>query len=66
MDLMTLATQTGPMIAIALYLTWWLTQKLDKKIDMIYQKLDEIKNTILTCMRCNCGGEHGEGKDRRH
>jgi len=41
-----LAIQHGPSIIISIYLIYWLTQKLDKKLCVIIRKLDKLIEKI--------------------
>jgi len=57
--LLNLAIQHGPSIIISIYLIYWLTQKLDKKLCVIIRKLDKLIEKIDMFVRMNCRcGEH--------
>jgi hypothetical protein len=42
MDLVDILANQGLAVAIAIYLTWWVTTKLSTKLDSIEDKLGQI------------------------
>ncbi|RLG74350.1 MAG: hypothetical protein DRO23_07000 [Thermoprotei archaeon] len=47
-DLIQLLTTNGLAVAIAIYLVWWITNRLDKKLDDLTNAIKELSNAINT------------------
>jgi hypothetical protein len=50
----------GIAVAIALYLMYWITSKLDKKLDALIESYNKLNNNIeklinLFMSKCRCG-----------
>jgi len=55
---------TSVALVIATYLVYWVTRKLDKKIDLIINSIDRLSKSIeklinSTTEKCRCGEENG-------
>jgi hypothetical protein len=54
----------GIAVAIALYLMYWVTSKLDKKLDALIESCNKLNHNIeklitLVTQRCRCVSEYG-------
>ncbi|OYT55257.1 MAG: hypothetical protein B6U76_06615 [Desulfurococcales archaeon ex4484_217_2] len=47
-DLIQLLTTNGLAVAIAIYLVWWITNRLDRKLDDLTNAIKELSNAINT------------------
>ena len=47
-DLIQLLTTNGLAVAIATYLVWWITNRLDRKLDDLTNAIKELSNAINT------------------
>jgi hypothetical protein len=59
-ELLPLVSQYGVAIVIALYLVYWVTSKLDRKLDALIESYSRLNNNIeklisLFTSKCKCG-----------
>jgi hypothetical protein len=60
MEIIQWVSQYGIAVAIALYLVYWITSKLDKKLDALIESNNKLSTNIeklitLVTQRCKCG-----------
>lgn len=51
-ELIQLVSTYGLSIAIAVYLVWWITNKLTDKLDNLAEKIDKLNENILKLLDC--------------